>query len=85
VSTMQITLYSRRDCHLCETMRAVVVPVAHEMGASFEEVDADADPAIAARYDLEIPVLCVNGEKAFSIRVTAARLRRHLSEVARAV
>ena len=65
-------------------MRDIVVPVAHEMGASFEEVDADADPAIAARYDLEIPVLCVNGEKAFSVRVGAGELRRHLKAVARA-
>jgi hypothetical protein len=85
VSTVRITLYSRPDCHLCETMREVVLPVAQEMGASFEEVDADADPGIAARYDLEIPVLCVNGEKAFSIRVTPAALRRRLREAARAV
>jgi hypothetical protein len=42
-------------------------------------VDVDADPAIAARYDLEIPVLCVDGEKVFSISVTAARLRHHLT------
>lgn len=84
MSTVRITLYSRPGCHLCETMREVVVPVAREMGASFEEVDADADPAIAAQYDLEIPVLCVNGRKAFSIGVTAARLRRHLRAVARA-
>ena len=83
MSTVRITLYSRPDCHLCETMRDIVVPLAHEMGASFDEVDVDEDPAIAARYDLEVPVLCVNGEKAFSIRVGAAELRRHLQKVAR--
>jgi len=79
VSTVRITLYSRPGCHLCEAMRDVALPVAEELGARFEEVDVDADPAIAARYDLEIPVLCVDGEKVFSISVTAARLRHHLT------
>lgn len=60
-------------------MRDVALPVAREIGASFEEVDVDGDPVIAAKYDLEIPVLCVDGEKAFSIRVSADRLRRHLA------
>lgn len=80
MSTVQLTLYSRPGCHLCEEMHAVAAAVADEMGARFEDVDVDADPALAARYDLEIPVLCVNGEKAFSIRVTAAALRARLAQ-----
>jgi glutaredoxin len=78
VSTVRITLYSRPGCHLCEAMRDVALPVAKELGARFEEVDVDADPAIAARFDLEIPVLCVDGEKVFSIAVSATQLRRRL-------
>ncbi len=39
----------------------------------------DEDPAVAAQYDLEVPVLCVNGTKAFSIRVTPERLRQRLA------
>jgi glutaredoxin len=79
VSTVTITLYSRPGCHLCDEMRAVAEPVAREVGARFEEMDVDADPVAAAEYDLEIPVLCVNGEKAFSIRTTAAALRARLA------
>jgi hypothetical protein len=79
VSTVRITLYSRPECHLCEAMRDVAVVVARETGAMFEEVCVDADPVAAARWDLEIPVLCVNGEKAFSVSVTPAALRRRLA------
>jgi glutaredoxin len=78
VSTVEITLYSRPGCHLCEVMRDVALPIAREAGATFEEVDVDADPATAEKYDLEVPVLCVNGEKAFSIRVTPELLRERL-------
>ena len=80
---MEITLYSRSGCHLCEVMRDVALPIAREIGATFEEVDVDADPAIAAKYDLEVPVLCVNGEKAFSVRVTPKGLRDHLERAGR--
>ena len=78
VSTVRITVYSRPGCHLCEEMRNVAVVVAAETGATFDELDVDADPAIAARYDLEVPVLCIDGVKAFSIRVTPALLRERV-------
>jgi hypothetical protein len=64
-------------------MRDVALPVAREMGASFDEVDVDEDAEIAAKYDLEIPVLCVNGEKAFSVRVSPASLRQRLAREGR--
>ena len=79
MSTVRITLYSRPGCHLCEAMRDVAVAVARERGATFEEVDVDEDPVVAALYDLEVPVLCVNGTKAFSIRVTPKLLRQRLA------
>jgi hypothetical protein len=59
-------------------MRNVAVAVAQETGATFEEMDVDADPALAALYDLEVPVLCIDGVKAFSIRVTPALLRERV-------
>ena len=79
MSTVRITLYSRPGCHLCEAMRDVAVVVARERGATFEEVDVDDDPVAAAQYDLEVPVLCVNGTKAFSISVTPKLLRQRLA------
>ena len=78
MSTVRITVYSRPGCHLCEEMRNVAVAVAQETGATFDEVDVDADRAIAALYDLEVPVLCIDGVKAFSIRVTPALLRERV-------
>ena len=83
MSTVRITLYSRPGCHLCETMAVVARAAAADFGAEFEEMDVDGDPVAAARYDLEVPVLCVNGEKAFSIRVTPAALRARLAREVR--
>jgi len=38
-------------------MRAVVVPLVKSLGGSLETVDVDSDPALAARWGNEIPVL----------------------------
>ncbi len=78
MSTVRITVYSRPGCHLCEAMRDVAVTVARETAATFEELDVDDDPAIAAMYGLEVPVLCIDGVKAFSVRVTPALLRERV-------
>jgi glutaredoxin len=75
---IRVTLYGRVGCHLCEEMRAVVEGVRREMRLEIEEIDVDGDPALAAAYGSEVPVLCVNGRKAFKYRVDAAALRARL-------
>ena len=80
---LRVTLYSRHGCHLCEEMRAVVAAVERELPLEVDEVDVDGDPALATAYGDEVPVLFVNGRKAFKYRVDAtalrARLRRELA------
>lgn len=73
-----LTLYTRAGCHLCEDMEAVLLPVAAEFGCVLERVDISSDPALEARFGQEIPVLLVNGRKAFKYRLTERELRRRL-------
>jgi glutaredoxin len=80
---IHLTLYTRADCHLCHEMRAVVQEVRRGLAAAqavdIEEVDVDTDAQLAAVYGADVPVLCVNGRKAFKYRVDAARLRARLA------
>jgi glutaredoxin len=76
---IRLTLYGRADCHLCHEMRAVVDRVAGEWDVEVEEVDVDGDPALEAAYGADVPVLCVNGRKAFRYRVDASALRARLA------
>ena len=76
---MRLTLYGRPECHLCHDMRAVVEVVGSEVAFDLEQVDVDGDPALVAAYGHEIPVLVVNGRKAFKYRVTPAALRARLA------
>jgi hypothetical protein len=86
---IRLTLYGRADCHLCDEMRRVVEAVTHEAQRSgeivLEEVDIDATPGLEAAYGSEVPVLCVNGRKAFTYRVAVDELRARLAAESRSV
>ena len=41
-----------------------------------EEINIEQDPSLIASYSLEIPVITINGIKAFKYRLTAAEFRR---------
>jgi hypothetical protein len=60
-------------------MHAVVERVARDIPLTIEHVDVDTDPALAAEYGAEVPVLCVNGCKAFKYRVDERALRARLA------
>ncbi len=76
------TLYSRPGCHLCDEMKHVVQRVARasEAPIAIEEVDISMDPALEARYGVEIPVLLVDGRRAARSRVTGRELTRILTD-----
>jgi len=76
---VQLTLYTRAECPLCHEMQAVIERVARDVPLALELVDVDTDPSLAAAYGNEVPVLTINGRKAFAARVDARTLRARLA------
>ena len=78
---INLTIYSRPDCHLCDDMKAVIgrVAPAADTPVVVSEVDISIDPELEKRYGLEIPVLMANGRKVAKYRVTEEELRRILT------
>lgn len=60
---LELTLYIRTYCHLCEEMRAAVEPWRARLGLRLVEVDVDADPELEARLGEKVPVLMAGGEE----------------------
>ncbi len=75
---MRLSLITRHACHLCDEMAAVIAGVAPAFDVDVEYCDVDADPQLLARYADEVPVLLIDGRKAFKYRVTAPALERRL-------
>ena len=76
--TARVTLYSRRDCHLCDQARAVIEQVCADLGEQYAEVDIDTDPALRTRFTDEVPVTFVDGRQHDFWRVDPTRLRTAL-------
>ena len=80
---IRLTLYGRADCHLCHAMRRVVDEVLRDTGRTgtveVVEVDVDGDPALVRAYGDDVPVLCVNGVRAFAHRVDRGALQARLA------
>jgi VanZ family protein len=79
----EVTLVGRPACHLCDEAERVMRPVLEEMGIGMSKVDVDGDERLTARYGHEVPVVLINGRKAFKYRVDPARLRRKLGSAPR--
>jgi hypothetical protein len=60
-------------------MKAVVERVAQTVPLTIEVVDITTDPALEARFGLEIPVLLIEGKRAAKYRVSEDELTKILS------
>jgi glutaredoxin len=74
-SIRSVVLYHARDCHLCERARDVL----QDVGVEFDEVDITGDPALETSYREWLPVVEIDGERAFVYYVDEAALRRKLA------
>lgn len=79
-SSIDVVVYSRKDCHLCEEAKAVITALAPSAPRRFtmREVDIDSDPALVAAYNDEVPVIFIGGRKAFKYHVDPAEFTRKL-------
>jgi glutaredoxin len=75
-STPEVAFYYGRDCSLCERARGVL----DRVGIRYEAIDITGDEALEARYREWLPVVEVDGERAFVYYVDEAALRRKLSQ-----
>lgn len=57
-----LTLYIRRDCHLCDEMHAALEPRQEELGFALQSVDISDDLELIARFGDKVPVL-MQGER----------------------
>ncbi len=74
----RVTVYTRVDCHLCDEAKTIVAAVTLDLGASWREVDVDADPVDRAEYGDLVPVVLVDGVPLAYYRVEPDRLRKAL-------
>jgi glutaredoxin len=75
----RVVLYSARGCHLCEQARAALDELVAELGFALEEVDITGDRELEERYRELLPVVEIDGRRAFAYFVPPDQFRRALA------
>jgi len=74
----RVTVYHAAGCHLCERALELVGRVREELPFELETIDITGDPELEQRYREWLPVVEIDGRRAFVYYVDEAALRRKL-------
>ena len=78
---VELTLYSRSYCHLCDEMIAGLHTLQARFSFSLAVVDVDSDDALEARYGEDVPVLLHGATELCRHRLDAARVTEYLAKI----
>jgi glutaredoxin len=70
----RVVLYTAAGCHLCERARAVL----DAEGVDYREIDITGNPELEAAHREWLPVVEMDGQRAFVYRIPLEALRRKL-------
>ena len=74
----RVVVYHADNCSLCERARTTVAEVRREHEFDLREVNITGDDELEARYREWLPVVEIDGERAFVYHVDADALLRKL-------
>ncbi len=78
-SLHEVVLYTRRACHLCDEVKATLSRLESRGGFTWRQVDIDSDPALQREFNDEVPVVFIDGKKAFKYRMSERNFLRALA------
>jgi len=74
----RVVLYTRERCSLCRTAKAVILGLRREVAFEFRQVDIGGSGDLYDDYKHDIPVVEVDGKRAFKHRVDPLELKQRL-------
>lgn len=79
-SGARIVILERPGCHLCEVAATTVHAIAREFGEKVEHVNIDGSEELARRWQIEIPVIAIDGSVVSVYRAEPAKIRAALTK-----
>ena len=77
--TRNVIVYSRKGCHLCEVVKESLAKLSRRGGFTWHEVDVDADHELRRQFNDEVPVVFIDGRKAFKYHMNEQEFLRKLA------
>jgi len=75
----KVVVYSRKGCHLCEIVKETLVKLERRGGFHWQEIDVDSDDVLRRQFTDEVPVVFIDGRKAFKYRMDEREFLRKLA------
>ena len=75
----EVIVYSRKGCHLCEIVKETLSKLSRNASFNWREIDVDSDEFLRRKFTDEVPVVFINGRKAFKYRLNERDFLRKLS------
>lgn len=75
----EVIVYSRNGCHLCDVVKETLNQVQPDAAFQWREIDIDTDPELRQKYNDEVPVVFIDGRKAFKYRMDRQQFLRALA------
>jgi glutaredoxin len=74
-----VLVYSRKGCHLCEVVKETLTQIQGDADFQWSEIDIDANPELRKQFNDEVPVVFIDGRKAFKHRMDERQFLRALA------
>ena len=74
-----VVVYSRQGCCLCYVVKDTLAQLESQASFQWREVDIDADPKLRQKYNDEVPVVFIDGRKAFKYHMDRNKFLRALA------
>ena len=74
-----VVIYSRKGCHLCEVVKESLIKLSRHGSFTLREIDVDSDNDIRRQFNDEVPVVFIDGRKAFKYRMDEREFLRKLA------
>lgn len=75
----EVVVYSREGCHLCDVVKETLARLKDHADFQWAVIDIDADPQLQQRYNDEVPVVFIDGRKAFKYHLDERQFLRALA------
>jgi glutaredoxin len=75
-----IEIYSKPGCHLCDIAKEVLMEAKQKFEFEIREINIENDEELFKKYQYDIPVIRINGRKAYKYKIDPADLQRRLAK-----
>jgi glutaredoxin len=79
MSTHEVILYTRTGCHLCDVVKESLEGLADRAAFTWCAVDIDSDEELRRKFNEEVPVVFINGRKAFKYEMDEEEFLKKLA------